>query len=189
MCFFKLRLQSFLERKSREATCFPSHGDWLNTVTQSHRTGEPENSRGAHNCTVVTPPPGLKCVTSSEFEHNVVQCAWSQLPVGEYNVASMSVTREHGGNKRHCFPLSDQLRIPFNFVAIFPMCGPHHIFESDCVWHKRLQLVREKDNTKDWNDLVLMVMLMNILMLISLLTLMLMLVIMRRSWVDDTRIL
>ena len=56
MCFFKLRLQSFLERKSREATCFPSHGDWLNTVTQSRRTGEPENSRGAHNCTVVTPP-------------------------------------------------------------------------------------------------------------------------------------
>ena len=137
MCFFKLRLQSFLERKSREATCFPSHGDWLNTVTQSRRTGEPENSRGAHNCTVVTPPPGLKCVTSSEFEHNVVQCAWSQLPVGEYNVASMSVTREHGGNKRHCFPLSDQLRIPFNFVAIFPMCGPHHIFSSLIVFDTR----------------------------------------------------
>ena len=34
MCFFRLWLQSFLERKSREAACFPSHGDWLNVVTR-----------------------------------------------------------------------------------------------------------------------------------------------------------
>ena len=35
MCFFRLRSQSFLERKSQEAAaCFPSHGDWLNAVTR-----------------------------------------------------------------------------------------------------------------------------------------------------------
>ena len=75
MCFFRLGLQSFLERKSREAACFPSHGDWLNAVT---RPAQRTQCRKVYNTT--TPLPGLKCVTSSLFEHNLLQCASSQLP-------------------------------------------------------------------------------------------------------------
>ena len=75
------------------------------------------------------------------------------------------------------------------------MCGPHHIFR---VWlcltqEASAQLVREKDDAKDCNDLAyhddVDVGVDEYLDFDIMLTLMLMLVIMRQSWVDDTMIL
>ena len=90
MCFFRLWLQSFLERKSREAACFPSHGDWLNAASHG------AVGAAVGKCTTATTPRSLKCVTSSLFGHNVLQSASSQLPVCRHNPLPLWLTRGHG---------------------------------------------------------------------------------------------
>ena len=105
MCFFRLGLQSFLERKSREAACFPSHGDWLNVVT---RPAQRTQCRKVYNTTT----PGLKCVTSSLFEHNLLQCASSQLPCVWAQCAPTAVNKGARESKRQLVFYSVQSCVP-----------------------------------------------------------------------------
>ena len=140
MCFFRLALQSFLERKSREAACFPSHGDWLNAVT---RHGGVEHVVG--KCTRTTPPPWLKCVTSSLFGHNLLQCASSQLPVCRHNVLPLRLTRGHGRAKDSMFYMVLDHVCLLKMVS-FMKSFPHWFVRL--VWHSCTQYGPTDDGNK-----------------------------------------
>ena len=122
MCFIKLRLQSFLERKSREAACFPSHGDWLNAA--SHGVV----GAAVGKCTTTT-PRCLKCVTSSLFGHNVLQSASSQFPCVPAQSAPSAVNKGARESERQhdcvCFlKIVSQWNIFSQWLLLFDIHAP-----------------------------------------------------------------
>ena len=122
MCFFRLGLQSFLERKSREAACFPSHGDWLNAASHG------AVGAAVGKCTTTT-PRCLKCVTSSLFGHNVLQSASSQFPCVPAQSAPSAVNKGARESERQhdcvCFlKMVSQWNIFSQWLLLFDIHAP-----------------------------------------------------------------